>query len=291
MLLAVHLSFNFSCKKILRVLYLSKLIFDKTFYMKNLTSCIFAITFLMFVSCKKDTASYRLNSQSVDASLSAALQIRWQGAFISYNNLPPSFFIPDKLFINNGYARIYKDSVKISKHNYYSTRFRLVLPDSVKIKGDSINFEAGLKNAFNSSFYDAYYGRDITLYIKGTSNEALINNVATSEINPDVVKRAGLKIGHTIRNNLPQLQHNFEDYDTLILQTFNRGVKAYRNNEFLAGLGYDKEPVVGRLKEIGVIFKGSGYIDYIKIYNSVNGKLLLSEDFDTDGQSTVILWK
>jgi len=245
----------------------------------------------MFVSCKKDTASYQLNSQSVDASLSAALQIRWQGAFISYNNLPPSFFIPDKLFINNGYARIYKDSVKISKHNYYSTRFRLVLPDSVKIKGDSINFEAGLKNAFNSSFYDAYYGRDITLYIKGTSNEALINNVATSEINPDVVKRAGLKIGHTIRNNLPQLQHNFEDYDTLILQTFNRGVKAYRNNEFLAGLGYDKEPVVGRLKEIGVIFKGSGYIDYIKIYNSVNGKLLLSEDFNTDGQSTVILWK
>ena len=146
MLLAVHLSFNFSCKKILRVLYLSKLIFDKTFYMKNLTSRIFAITFLMFVSCKKDTASYQLNSQSVDASLSAALQIRWQGAFISYNNLPPSFFIPDKLFINNGYARIYKDSVKISKHNYYSTRFRLVLPDSVKIKGDSINFEAGLKN-------------------------------------------------------------------------------------------------------------------------------------------------
>jgi hypothetical protein len=259
--------------------------------MKNLTGCIFAITFLLFVSCKKESSLIQLNSSDASASLSAALKIRWQGAFISYNGLPPSAFIPDKLFIKNGYARIYNDSVKINKHNYYSTRFRLVLPDSVKIKGDSINFEAGLKNPFNSSFYDPYYGRDITLYIKGTTNEALINNVATSDINPDAVKRARIKIGQTIKNNLPQLQYNFEDYGTLILQTFNRGVVAYRNNEYLTGLAYEKEPLIGRLKEIGITFKGSGYIDYIKIYNSVNGKLLLSEDFNTDGQSTVIIWK
>ncbi|HEX5150437.1 MAG TPA: hypothetical protein VFW07_03250 [Parafilimonas sp.] len=259
--------------------------------MKKLTGCIFAIIFLFPVSCKKESSPTQLHSSDASASLSAALKIKWHGKFISYNGFPASAFIPDKLFIKNGYARIYNDSIKINKQNYYSTRFRLVLPDSIKIKGDSINFEAGLKNPFNSSFYDPYYGRDITLYIKGSSNEAMITNVATSDINPDAVKRARIKLGQTLKKNLPQLQYNFEDYGTLILQTFNRGVVAYRNNEYLSGLAYEKEPLVGRLKEIGIIFKGSGYIDYIKIYNSVNGKLLLSEDFNTDGQSTVIYWK
>jgi len=53
-------------------------------------------------------------------------------------------------------------------------------------------------------------------------------------------------------------------------------------------LGYGNEPLIGRLKEIGIVFKGSGFIDYVKTYNSVNGKLLMSEDFNTEGQSTVV---
>jgi len=258
--------------------------------MKNLTTCFLVITTMLLFSCKKETANTQLRSLNNEV-LSVEQKIKWNGAFISYDGLQGSSFIPDKLFIRHGYARINRGSVKINQHNYYSTKFWLILPASVNIKADSINFEAGVKNPFNSSFYSPYYGRDITLYIKGESNEASITNVATDDVNPVAKERAGIKLGNTFKNYLPQLQYNFENYGTLILQTFNRGVVAYRNNEYLSGLAYEKEPLVGRLKEIGIVFKGSGYIDYIKIYNSVNGKLLISEDFNTDGQSTVIIWK
>ena len=65
----------------------------------------------------------------------------------------------------------------------------------------------------------------------------------------------------------------------------------YRNIEYLGGLGYGDEPDIGRLKEIGMVFRGSGFIDYIKVYNSANNQLLMSEDFNTDGQSTVVIWQ
>jgi len=257
--------------------------------MKKLTNCTLAILCLFLFSCKKETSSNQAVSASDNASISEAVQIKWQGAFLSYNNKPPSFFVPDKLFIKNGYARIYKESVKLNEQNFYSTRFKLVLPASLNIKGDSINFEAGVKNPLNSAFYDAVHGRDITLYIKGETNEASITNVATSDIDPSAPERAAIKLGQTVKKNVTELQHNFEDYGTFILQTFNRGVVAYRNDAYLSGLAYEKEPLIGRLKEIGITFKGSGYVDYIKVYNSVNGELLLSEDFNTEGQSNVII--
>jgi hypothetical protein len=64
-----------------------------------------------------------------------------------------------------------------------------------------------------------------------------------------------MRIGKTVINNLPELQYNFEDYGTLILQTFNRGLVAYRNDAYVKGLGYGNEKLIGRLKEIGVIFR------------------------------------
>lgn len=118
--------------------------------------------------------------------------------------------------------------------------------------------------------------------------KASITNVATSDVEPGAPARAAIRLGQTIKNNIAALQHNVEDYDTLILQTFNRGLVAYRNDAYLGGLAYGNEALIGGLKEIGIVFKGSGFIDYVKIYNSVNGKLLMSEDFNTDGESTVV---
>ncbi len=245
---------------------------------------------LSFFSCKKET-SFNQESKASDNALVSVVPIaKWKGAFISQNSLPPSASVSDKIFIKEGYARIYKDPSQIDAQNYYGTAFRLIIPAGLKIKGDSINFEAGVKNPSDASFFSPYHGRDVMLYIRGESNEALINNVVTNDINATAKKRAAIKLGQTVRNRLPQLQYNFEDYGTLILQTFNRGVVAYRNNEYLAGLAYANEPLIGRLKEIGIVFKGSGYVDYIKIYNSVNGDLLLSEDFNTDGESTVVIY-
>ncbi len=264
--------------------------------MKNLNAFLCAIACLLLLSCKKEITSSNGNFRSEtnaglsneNAAAAATNTAKWQGMFVSGNGLPPSFLVPDTYFIHDGYARIYSNAFKINKQNYYSTKIWLVIPRGIHIKGDSLNFEAGVKNSFNSTFYPPAHGRDITLYIIGETNEASITNVATSDIDPNALQRATIRLGQTTSNNVSALQYNFQDYGSLILQTFNFGVVAYRNDTYLKGLGYGKEPLIGKLKEIGVVFNGSGFIDYIRIYNSVNGKLLMSEDFDKDGQSNVV---
>jgi len=257
--------------------------------MKKIQTAFLSAMLLLLFSCKKETAHSDAVQSSGTLAQSMAAQLKWQGLFISENGLPPSRAVPDKYFIKDGAARIYSDAISIDEDNHYSTRIKLVIPTSVTISGDSLNFEAGVKNPANSTFYDPSYGRDITLYLQGATNSAYINNTATTNIDPTAPKRAAITLGQTVRNNLSFMQYNFEAYGTLILQTFNRGVVAYRNNEYLGGLGYGSESVIGQLQEIGITFKGSGYIDYIKLYNSATGKLLLSEDFNTDGKSNVII--
>jgi len=257
--------------------------------MKTIKVSFLAAAVLLLFSCKKETGNSNTIQSSGTLNQSVAAQLRWQGVFISENGLPPSRNVQDKIFIKDGAARIYSEAISIDENNHYSTRIRLVIPTSVMISGDSLNLEAGVKNPANSTFYDPSFGRDVTLYLQGATNAAYINNTATTNVDPSAPKRAAIKLGQTVRNNLSFMQYNFEEYGTFILQTFNRGVVAYRNNEYLGGLGYGDEPVIGKLKEIGITFKGSGYIDYIKLYNSATGKLLLSEDFNTDGKSTIII--
>ena len=257
--------------------------------MKNFRTTLTILFVVVLFSCKKEMpVSDQQLSVNSNESANLATDSKWQAAFLSYNGNPMSRVIKDKFFIKNGYARIYNDSIKINPNNYYHTQFRLVIPSSIKIKGDSLNFEVGLKNPLNSSSIPASVGREIDVYIKGETNDAFIANTSTSDVSPGSQEYALMRIGKTVINNLPELQYNFEDYGTLILQTFNRGLVAYRNDAYVKGLGYGNEKLIGRLKEIGVIFQGSGYIDYIKLYNSANGKLLMSEDFNTDGQSTII---
>lgn len=258
--------------------------------MKNFrTTSILLFVIAVFYSCKKETVSTQ--SKSADAGITsedATTGSKWQGAFISLNGLPASRKIPDRLFIKDGYARIYNDSIRISSTNYYSTQFRLLIPDNIRIKGDSVNFEIGVKNPLNSSFFIPYHGRDVGLYIKGETNTATINNAVTDDIRPGAGEFAFIQIGETKFNNIQELQYVFDDWGTLLLQTFNRGLWSYRNDSVYKGIAYYGEPLIGRLREIGISFKGSGYIDYVRIYNSVNGKLLMSEDFNTDGVSTVV---
>lgn len=256
--------------------------------MKNFQITLAILLLVTFFSCKKETiqTSQQVTANSNESATTVA-GTKWQGAFLSYSGNPMSRLIKDKFFIKNGYARIYDSSIRISSLNLYHTQFRLIIPSSIRIKGDSLNFEIGLKNQINGSPFAASVGREIDVYIKGETNNAFIANTSTNDVSPGAQEYALMRVGKTLINNVSELQFNYEDYSTFILQTFNHGLVAYRNDTYLKGLAYYNEPLIGRLKEIGVIFQGSGFIDYIKLYNSANSKLLMSEDFNTDGQSTI----
>lgn len=257
--------------------------------MKNFRTLLAALCFVTtFIACKKETAPPR---EAVVASVAASEAVtgdRWWADYMAFRGYPRSRRFADHFFVANGYARLYTETVAIYPSNYYSTVFRLRVPASRNINADSITFEAHVKNPSNSSQYIPFHGRDIGLKIIGETDSALINNVTPDSIRSDAHDYAIMQIGSNRIDNVTQLQYLFEDWGTLIIQTFNNGVVAYRDDQYLRGLPYAGQPLLGRLKELSVSFKGSGYIDWVKLYNSATGELIMSEDFNIDGQSSVV---
>ena len=240
-------------------------------------------------SCQKEiTTNSTITVNTTSSTDNIATGGRWVGNYIAYRNYPASRTIKDKFFVANGYARIYSDTIDIYEYNYYYTQFSLSIPAPLNIDGDNITLEAGVKNPSNSTFYIPYHGRDVGLQIIGSSDSAFIENVVPDSIRPDAHLYTTMQIGTTVIHNIQELQYLFEDWGTLTLQTFNNGLVAYRNNEYLKGLPYGGAAKIGRLKEIRVGFKGSGYVDWVKLYDSKTGELIMSEDFNTDGESSVV---
>lgn len=260
--------------------------------MKNFrTPFIILFAVVIFYSCKKEATALSTSSAESSSLEAIITDGKWVGEYIAYNNYyPASRNFKDKFFIANGYARLYTDSVNIYPNNYYYTQIHLKIPAVLDIDGDNITLEAGVKNPANSTFYIPYHGRDVGIKIMGTTDSARISNVVPDSIRPDAHKYAVMQFGNNIVNNVTELQYLFEDWGTLVLQTFNNGLVAYRNNEYLKGLPYNDQPKIGRLREIIIGFKGSGYVDWVKLYNSATGELILSEDFNTNGESTVVLY-
>ena len=257
--------------------------------MKNFRRLLPALCFVTtFIACKKEATPPEETMVNAISTDEAVIGERWWANYLALDFYPPSHRIGDNRFIANGYARIYSDSVAVDPFNYYSTSFRLRVAALRNIDADNITFEAHVKNPSNSSPYPALHGRDVSLKIVGNNNYALINNVTPDSINSDAHNYAVIQIGNNRLDNVTELQHLFEDWGTIVIQTFNYGVVAYRDDQYLKGLPYAGESRLGKLKEILISFKGSGYIDWVKLYNSATGDLIMSEDFNIDGQSSVV---
>ena len=258
--------------------------------MKNFRRLLPALCLIVFlISCKKEVLPEKEKAvASVSSSQDVVAGERWWADYLAFRAYPRSRRFADHFFIANGYARLYTDTVDIYPSNYYSTVFRLRIPASRNINADNITFEAHVKNPSNSSQYIPFHGRDIGLKIIGETDSAFINNVTPDSIRSDAHDFAIMQIGSNRIDNVTQLQYLFEDWGTLVIQTFNYGLVAYRDNQYLRGLPYAGQPLLGRLKELVITFKGSGFIDWVKLYDSATGDLIMSEDFNIDGQSSVV---
>jgi hypothetical protein len=69
------------------------------------------------------------------------------------------------------------------------------------------------------------------------------------------------------------------------LQIQNNTVSTFKNNTLLKSVSHSGNRG-GRVEWINVSFRGYGEIDWVKLYNG--SKLIMSEDFNTDGTTTAI---
>lgn len=252
------------------------------------TTLLLAIVLVYFSSCKKDvtnvTASDLLQTDKLSAVQTDALDtsLGWYGhyggpdAYLT-DSFPPSYFI------HGGVAQL----PNITNNEQIFSYTNLKIPVAHPFNGDSITFEMDIKNP-----KDGYhFGWDVTLdmkgenYVEGTYPKlALLDFVS----DPQYQYYTQFHVGYAIHNGLPQMVHDFEDFATVRLVMKNHRASLFLNATPIYSFPYKKSDEVGRVNTIELGGKGYPACTRVKIYNSYTGRVILSENFNTDGQSTIV---
>ena len=250
------------------------------------------IALICFVSaCQKDvqsatsTGNDKITDESLK-SLSALTPVvssnHWIGEYLnqtaldtSGNNPGPAGVDPDisdHEFIVGGVARLPGASDIL-----FFSSFSFDMPSEYNLPGDSIIFEAIVKNTREESYTDY----DVMLQITGDQHSAGVHFVADNSYK----SYNGYSVGSKSFNNLTPLVHYFGDFETIKLSTKQGQTGVYINNKLVYHFKYNAADRIGRIKTISIIGKGYITVDNVKLTNSVTNKKLMLENFNTTGES------
>ena len=251
--------------------------------MLNKCFAIFCSTALFLVSCQKDLKSNNavLNTGSQLSDESSAGMVvdttgHWVGSYAgSFGYTYPT--IPDSLLIKDGIARDPQINLPFEFSNV-----SYEIPAQYNLSGDSITFEAKVKNTTDLG----QYGYDIALQLFGEQHNAEVFFVGV---------QSGLSYSHYFvgdlrYNGLQPLVHYFDHFETIRLVMKNNSTAVYLDSTELYRFKYGTENSVGRLQKINVAFKGLGEVTKVGVRNSYGRRAILSEDFAFDGQSHVVYY-
>ena len=247
-------------------------------------TCLAAITLFFLSGCTKQIAEpvpdpSLSSDKSAPVSLpSLAVDPGWYGFYagpdVSHSD---TLFAPD--IIKGG----------VIKMPFYSTARDVfsgidydILPDHI-LPGDSIIYELALKNP-----KDGYHSDwDVSIDIKGTTGEANVSFVADNVY----AQYTQFFVGNALVTGLPQLVYDFEHFTKLSLILKNNRAAVKLNGQLLYSFVYGAQNRIGEIKNISIGGKGTNLTcTAVKLRNSYSNKVLLSENFDTDGESTVVYY-
>lgn len=254
----------------------------KTFLRLAFFSAISIITF----SCQKEISNNQqnLNQATVHSdaiSGTGECERRWFGEYS--NGINPDDTITQKDFIANGVAQL----PPVDWYNYHTGIF-YDIPLCHEISADCIRFDVRLKNPNNVN--GAIYGYDVALQLYGSDKTYGTDKYSEIYLVGDPTAQAytHIWIGNEKMSNIPELVHYFGDYQTLSLELKNSTLNIYIDGSLIKSLPYDISTHLGKLKRIGIGFKGTGTADWVKLFSSSTGNQIMQEDFDLDGKSNVI---
>lgn len=245
----------------------------KIFIKSALTSLVcFAI-----VSCTKSVNSSNSQqklSEENQENVYGSCITRWFGVYSAsgYQNDT----VKDKAFITNGIATLNSNPLSIPD---YFTSIELNIPRCRWINGDSTRLEVRLRNP--SDTIGAVYSYDVSLWLIGSRDSAL---VTFNAYDPQFTK---LKVGDTQISNSNSLLYLFQDWTTLALEAKNRNITVYKNGVSVISLNY-KGNKIGKLRQIHIDFKGSGQVDWVKMFNSNTNEQIMQEDFNN--RHSNVIW-
>ncbi len=244
---------------------------------------LFIAAIFLLSGCKKEVAEIsKSTALSLEKSVTASVQTLtadpgWYGFYAG-----PDVFNSDTLFA----ADIIKNG--LAKMPFYSNRrevFSIInyaIPADHNISGDSLIYELRIKNPKDNYHPDW----DVFADIKGTEHEAYVSFVADSAYS----QYTRAFVGDAQFYGKSQLVHDFETFATLRLVLKSDIATIKLNGTLLGTINYGAGNRVGRVKSI--LFGGKGYVSctFVKLLNSVTNKPILTENFNTDGKSTIVYY-
>ena len=160
-----------------------------------------------------------------------------------------------------------------SRKGYYWVNY--LIEKDFNVSGDDFILEARIKNPSNEGGISCY---DPGVYVRG-QNEKVAQLVFMS---PGCTYYSRIGAADSVRSgrsvNLSALGRDFSDWVTVKLKVSNQTVSAYYQGQLVYTMPYQGE--VGNITKIHQFFKGSGSMDWLKLYKS-DGTLVYSEEFNS----------
>ncbi|MEP6465610.1 MAG: hypothetical protein ABJB05_04870 [Parafilimonas sp.] len=240
----------------------------------NLT-CILLI-FLGIYSCKKEETKTPLSAQTA-SNISAdepVCRSEWTGEF-DQNKPERTIFTTDNKMIFDGYAHVMVPP-KFTR-NVYVTKMILNTPDCAVVDGDNVRMSISVMNPTDS--VNSQYTNSVYVYMYGSTDSAYV------EFNGYYSKFTKIGVGHYYQTGLEGLHHLFSTYEVVSLVAKDHIISAYIGGNLIGEVPYTGTNI-GQLQRIAIGFRGSGYVDYVKLYNSTTSALVMKEDFNVTHKST-----
>ncbi|QEC66623.1 hypothetical protein FRZ67_04660 [Panacibacter ginsenosidivorans] len=196
---------------------------------------------------------------------------RWIGTYATENETP--VIVTDDTFIKDGIAQLTN-----SPWSYFFCSMQLEIPSCRVIDADSVRLEVSLKNP--STGVHAITDYDAGLWLQGSADTAVAQYIG---YRPEFTKFGLMGAGFYTTSDLLYV---FENWTTVTLEANNGVLTTKRDGVITQTTSYSGH-TIGQLKHINISFKGSGSIDWVKLYSSNSNKLLMQEDFNTNGASNV----
>lgn len=244
--------------------------------MRKIQTTLYALTLTaLLFSCTKEIKTATASQITVtagedDASLPCG-NGKWVGTYGSdYGSLNAD----PSTFISGGIAQL-----KNSPWSYFYSGIALKVPVCHEIVADTVKLEVRLKNP--SAEIGSIADYDVSLWIYGTQDTARVIYIGYR------AEFCQFGLNNLLSTNIPELLHVYEDWSTVTLEAQHKTLVTSRDGSVIKQMPY-RGYQLGRLKKIDVSFKGPGSVDWVKLYSTKSGKLLMSEDFNKDGKSSVV---
>ena len=159
----------------------------------------------------------------------------------------------------------------------FVTKISLNSPECSNVGADSVRMSISLKNPTDS--VDAIYAYNVYLYMYGSTDSAFVNFAGNT------AKFTSIGVGKFVEPDLKSLVYVFNDYTLVSLEAKDHILSAYIKGKLVGQVDYTGTSI-GALQKILIGFKGSGYIDQVKLSNSTTGTVIMKENFNVAGKST-----